>query len=318
MAELNFATIVTSSFIPYARTLARSIRRHTNQTVRLHCLVVDSSQDSKENDGSSLDELVIHSLLDLQGDLVTSAQSRYSGSSVDCFRWTLKPIFVMHLLKKTSATGICFIDPDEYFTSSATVLFDYLQNSRFVLSPHDRPINPDSGQIFFDQLTDGLFNGGLFLARNDSLDILDWWAKACVFRCEVNRNLGLFVDQKYLDLVPTNFEGVTWTRHRGVNVASWNMLTRKRSVDEHGKILIDGQPLVCVHFSGSTIRLIDNGADWMLQPVLKAYRQELSSFGITLQTPAAKKPSEKIKNRDSGRTWFERVKSRLITLRTGK
>jgi hypothetical protein len=50
-------------------------------------------------------------------------------------------------------------------------------------------------------------------------------------------------------LAPVFFEGVHVVRDPGYNVASWNLTHRRLVINDHGEILVNGQPLRFYHFS---------------------------------------------------------------------
>ena len=62
--------------------------------------------------------------------------------------------------------------------------------------------------------------------------------------------MGLFVDQRWLDLVPGMFDGVRILRDPSFNAAYWNIPTRTLTRDPDGRIQVDGDPLRFFHFSG--------------------------------------------------------------------
>ncbi|MBB3206277.1 hypothetical protein FHS27_002086 [Rhodopirellula rubra] len=316
---MQFATIITESHVGYALALAESISCQVSDAdkVQLHCLVVDSDEQQEACQISANTIVRFYRLADVRGGVYFDVIfQKYHGTDFDAFRWSMKPVFVACLLKDCSPDSLAFVDPDQFFVGDPTVLFEQLDRSRFLLSPHDRPIDPSVEGMFTDNFTDGIFNGGLFVCRADAEDILEWWASVCAHRCEVRRELGCFVDQKYLDAVLTNFHSTDWIRHRGANVASWNMHTRRRQLLDHGAIRIDDQPLICVHFSGSTIRMIDYGIDPNLAPALKLYREVLAKHGINL--PFNEKPKSRKHERilppvqSSTRSWGIRSVARYL------
>jgi hypothetical protein len=207
---------------------------------------------------------------------------KYGERSQDSLRWSLKPVFLSYLLERVANEPVAYVDPDQFFVGNPQVLFDLEPTTTMRLSPHWRPIAPASGPVFADNFKDGIFNGGLFVATADAIPALEWWATACLHSCEKSPSQGLYDDQRYLDVLPVYFEGIDWVVHKGVNVASWNRLYLERKRDPEGGVLVEGDPLVCVHFTTSTIRAIDSGEDPCLESVLKEYRRELSLHDIRL------------------------------------
>src|SRR5262249_28426384 len=102
-----------------------------------------------------------------------------------------------------------------------------------------------------DILRAGCYNlGFLALSRHPHLEnFLRWWQKRLEFGCQVDFAEGLFVDQKWIDLAPGLFEGVSVLRHPGYNVAYWNLA--HRNLEQHGgDFLVNALPLAFYHFSG--------------------------------------------------------------------
>ncbi|MGN6182428.1 MAG: glycosyltransferase family 4 protein, partial [Thermoanaerobaculia bacterium] len=98
----------------------------------------------------------------------------------------------------------------------------------------------------------GTYNLGFLAAqRHDELPrFLKWWQEKLEFDCVVDIPNGLFVDQKWIDLVPGLFSDVRVLRHDGYNVAYWN-LEQRRVVIDGDAITVNGQPLRFFHFSGA-------------------------------------------------------------------
>lgn len=64
---------------------------------------------------------------------------------------------------------------------------------------------------------------------------------------------GLFVDQKWMDLVPSMFEGVKIVRNTGWNTAYWNLSHRTVTKNQDNTFSVNGVPLVFFHYSGYSI-----------------------------------------------------------------
>ena len=121
----------------------------------------------------------------------------------------------------------------------------------------------------------GLYNVGWLTFTRDrrGLACLDDWRRRCIEWCYFREEDGKFADQKYLDDWPRRFPGVIVLRHKGANVALWNL---EGSVvgEQGGKALIDGEPLLFFHFH----RLKQ------LHPWL--FRTDASSYGVRLDATA--------------------------------
>ena len=80
--------------------------------------------------------------------------------------------------------------------------------------------------------------------------LVDWWCKQLYDHCRVALADGVFVDQKWMDLVLSCVESSTLLRHPGYNAAYWNLPHRKISRNSAGEYLVNGEPLAFFHFSG--------------------------------------------------------------------
>ena len=63
---------------------------------------------------------------------------------------------------------------------------------------------------------------------------------------------GKLGDQKYLDDWPDRFQGVLSIRHKGANLAPWN-LSNYTITKDNDAVRVDDQPLIFFHFHGSSM-----------------------------------------------------------------
>ena len=100
-------------------------------------------------------------------------------------------------------------------------------------------------------LESGIYNAGFMGLRNDATveRFIAWWSRRCYDKCIDDIRQGLFVDQRWLDLVPGMFDGVHILRHAGYNVGHWG-LTHRRVEAHEGGMRVNGVPLAFFHFSG--------------------------------------------------------------------
>ena len=132
-------------------------------------------------------------------------------------------------------------------------LWKELKTSSVLLTPHlVRPL-PDDGQFPSESeyLRCGTFNGGFVAIRGDAVgdSMLDWWCRRMKNDCIVDILGGLFVDQKWLNLVPGLFPNVKAFRNPGYNAGHWSLSQSAIETANDRHFLIDGSPLVLFHFS---------------------------------------------------------------------
>ena len=176
-----------------------------------------------------------------------------------CFRYTIlelntavKPWFLTWLFAR-GYDQVVYLDPDIYVYEPMHEVTDALDaDGLLVLTPHlTGRLDDDARPNEHDILKAGAYNlGFLALARHPALTpFLKWWQEKVEFACVVDFESGLFVDQRWVDLVPGMFGDTVILRHDGYNVAYWNLKHRKVT-KKGGKFSVNGRPLVFFHFSG--------------------------------------------------------------------
>lgn len=269
----TFCTIITANYLPFAKVLYTSLAKR-EISVKLQVLVVDGNNFVTE------ENLFIHQTQDLVKDPVfTKIEKKYAHTNSDYFRWALKPIFISYLLGK-EYEKVIFVDPDIYFVSNYDFLVNELDNASVLLSPHWISIEPSQMRDALIQMfRGGLFNAGFIGVSKKGLAAMKWWAEACHYNIEKQPQIGIFVDQKYLDILPVEFEDVKILKHKGCNLAEWNMNSCKRTI-KNGQLLILGQyEPIFIHFTKDTIRHITNMNDYLLKQYLDEYMNLLNEKG---------------------------------------
>jgi glycosyltransferase involved in cell wall biosynthesis len=97
----------------------------------------------------------------------------------------------------------------------------------------------------------GVYNLGFLGVRRgeESLRILHWWSRRLRFECISAQDRGIFVDQKYIDLLPAFVRNFHISHDTTLNVAYWNLSQRSLETADSGW-LVDRQKLTFFHFSG--------------------------------------------------------------------
>ena len=281
MSDFAICTIVSKNYLPFARTLADSFFEHNNGLVFV--LLVDSIdgyfKPEKEN-------FVLIEMKELK-DMVPNFEKF-------CFQYTIlelntaiKPYFLEYLFKKYNLTKLVYFDPDILITNNLSEIARLLDEYSIILTPHLTAPYKDNykpGEI--DILMSGVYNLGFLALSNNSTiaSLLSWWQDRLYNNCIHAVEKGLFVDQKWMDLVPGMHEGVFILKEPGYNVAYWNFHCRNVQV-EKDKIYINKKPSYFFHFSGfdpenmETVSKHQNrytiGMLKDIRPIFKMYRDRL-------------------------------------------
>lgn len=243
-----FFTICSWNYLAYALTLWSSLIK-TNGPVSFYAAICDS--DDRFDSLSlpfpviPLDELGIPSL--------DSMKQRYSITELNT---AIKPFVFTYLFEEHPESLVVYMDPDILITSRLKELKDlFLQGADCVLTPHI--LEPNEFAVFKDRqmLTYGIHNLG-FCALRDTprvRRVVSWWGRMLEEYCVIDLPNGLFVDQKWADLLPAFIERTRVLHHSGYNVAYWNLPQRTVRETEDGWS-VNNLPLRFFHFSGNEIK----------------------------------------------------------------
>jgi hypothetical protein len=156
-----------------------------------------------------------------------------------------------YLLAQCGLEAVVYLDPDIYVYSPLEPVFTLLESANVVLTPHLTAPLPYDGHFPSerDLLYNGTYNLGFIAVRRtaESERMLAWWESRCLMEGFSEGRSGLFVDQKWINLVPGIFAGVAICRDLGCNMAYWNLSERSLSAD---LMVNDRVPLRFFHFSG--------------------------------------------------------------------
>lgn len=245
--SIAVCTIVAKNYLAFTKTLAESFQRF-HPTLDFRTLVVDILQPPVQP--LDLEKVVIDSPLDF---LDTAQLNKLAyGYDITEFCTAIKPFYLEHLLHQ-GYEKVIYLDPDILILQPLDFIFEALETSNIVLIPHILdPIPLDNhlpNEITF--LQSGAYNLGFLgvLQSQETLRFLNWWKERLEKYCHNAIEKGLFVDQKWIDLVPSLFNEVQILKKRGYNVAYWNLNTRNLS-EQDGEYWVDDEPLVFFHFSG--------------------------------------------------------------------
>jgi glycosyltransferase involved in cell wall biosynthesis len=242
-------TIISKNYLASARTLMKSIRDQHDDLVLVTLLV-----DAVEGCFNPADEPF---LTILASDLGIPRWEHFSMKyDIMELNTAVKPYLLETLLKTYQAQKVIYFDPDIVVYRRLDDLLALLNQHMVVLTPHiTEPLKDNLKPSELDFLQVGTFNLGFFaLSRQGKWqDLLAWWQERLYNYCTREVERGLFVDQHWMDLLPSLFDSIYVLRDPGYNVAYWNIQTRDLQTDASGHYTINERPLTFFHFSGFSV-----------------------------------------------------------------
>lgn len=195
---------------------------------------------------------------------------------------------LQHILSDPDAEKVLYFDPDIAVFNPMDPVIDLLDSHAIILTPHQLDPEPanDSRAILDNEIASlnyGVFNLG-FIAVNQHAEahrFAQWWAERLHDWCHDRLDMGVFVDQKWCNLIPCFFDYVKILRDPGYNVASWNLSQRQMHFDETGRALINDEPLRFYHFTklgpaGETMTRRYAGNNFEIYELWWWYRNEVA------------------------------------------
>ena len=240
-------TIVARNYLGMGLSLAESAKKH-HPEVQVYIYVMDDTSNEYQ---AEVEALGFQFLSPLRVSIPPAAKM-YQRYNVTEACTAVKPFVMRHLFQLGFET-VCYMDPDLWVLSPMTELFEALKTSEIVLTPHI--VTPIPEHAAFEEqwlLRCGVFNLGFIGIRHDvSERLCRWWADRLEKLCFCRLDQGLFFDQKWIDLVPCLFDSVTILKHRGYNVAWWNLHERTPEFINGSWIESEtSEPIRFFHFSG--------------------------------------------------------------------
>ncbi len=280
-------TIVSKNYLAYANVLSQSFAEH-HPDVPFYVLIVDrlSPGDIKGNENRRFEYVEVEELG------ITEFEKVAFKYNVLELNTNVKPTFLKWLARK-GFEKIVYLDPDIYVYRPLDDVFGLLEKEAdIVVTPHIlTPVNDGRRPDDAEYLKNGIFNLGFIAvaARGDGVRFLDWWEARCLENAFNEPRSGVFVDQKWVNMLPCLFERHKILRAPGYNMAYWNLHERKLTLKD-GEYCVNGtDPLIFFHFSGLSLsdrdqvskhqnryRLTDRPD---LRELFDSYRNQLTKAG---------------------------------------
>lgn len=246
-------TIASRNYFAFVRTLMNSLEKSNPQWER-HVVVVDEIGEEFEKIPRNFELVSLDAL-----DLPEAEKMKFRYTIME-FNTAVKPFAILKLFEEYDR--VIYIDPDIYVYEKMQEVEDAMdQGYEFVLTPHFTGLWKEDGCMPDEPaiMRAGVYNlGFIAMSRSEStIEMTKWWADKLEKQCVVDIAEGIFVDQKWIDLVPGRYDKVFILRHEGYNIAYWNLSHRTPSLKD-GKYYFNGQPLIFFHYSGFNPRSFNN------------------------------------------------------------
>jgi hypothetical protein len=247
-------TSAAVNYVPKARVLAHSVKQH-HPEAKFHLVLCDPLPDWLAESPEPFDTILPVEQLPIP----------------DVRRWVffhnlvelctaVKGAAARVILEQYPGEPVLYFDPDIVLFSRVDRILEALGQHDVVLTPHQTEPEATVDAVLDNEmgsLKHGVFNlGFLGLSGNEaSVRFNDWWYERLLHFCQIDFKLGLFTDQRWMDLAPVLFDNVGILRDPGYNVATWNLTNRTVTGTGKSGFRVNGQPLYFYHFSG-----FDSGA----------------------------------------------------------
>lgn len=245
-------TSFSFSYLDRARVLAHSLK-DVHSDWQLWAVITDKHPEGLSIDWSKepFDRVVY--LDELIGDF---ADQWIFGHTIVEACTAVKAAAAIRILEEEECEKLFYFDPDIAVFNPLDDVVTLLDDYSIVLTPHQtQPASSEKKQAIIDNeicsLSHGAYNLGFIAMSNcsESRKFCKWWDDRLRDWCFDRKDIGVFVDQKWCDLIPSFFDRVKILRDPGYNVASWNLEYRTMNFDDDGTALINGRPLRFYHFT---------------------------------------------------------------------
>lgn len=278
-----FTTVATTSYLPQAIVMAKSVKKQMPGCKVIVCLVEERISDVANNLDACFDEVVLANKLGFSDFYRFIFQyNQFEGANA------CKAQLLIHLLKTNQNHDyFIFLDSDTKVFGPFDELTTYLKSNQIVISPHFIRFNKKNPFYHLKIIqTSGIFNTGLFAIKrgNESDRFLYWWAALLLKYCYKDPERGIWNEQKWLDLAAGLFDFYILP-NPGYNVGPWNFHERILTLTDNG-YMVNGMPLRMFHFSGlfsgyyhKRMEKADPSQKKIIGKITEEYREELAKAG---------------------------------------
>lgn len=218
---------------------------------------------------------------------------RYTILELTC---ALKAHFASYFFETYSGTTeLWYFDTDIQVYAGMTFISESLQKNNILITPHFlSPYSDRKHQSERDFLNSGLYNAGFFALKKSPVSerFLEWWKDRVSREGYVRFDLGMFLDQLWLNFAPLFFPETLVAKDPGLNVGYWNLHEREISRKDDTYRVNTSHLLYFYHFSGFSVaspELISKHQDrWSFEsrkdivPLYQGYEAAIKKYDFAI------------------------------------
>ena len=246
-----FFTIVARNYLAYAYVLGESVKRYHPDVNFVVFLMDDVNKEY-------VDDVSIRGFVYLSPEMIDFPNYKQFVFKYNITEAStgIKPFVIQYLLNKGS-DKIIYLDPDILCFRRFSEVLNMLDQYSIILTPHSNsPISDDYFPDDYLFLSSGVYNLGFIAVSKGSTteEFISWWSRRLRDKCLDATEMNLFVDQKWIDLVPAYFDKVLIFKSLAYNIAYWNLHERNiRNIDGTMYVFPTEEPVAFIHFSGMVV-----------------------------------------------------------------
>lgn len=244
MEKTALCTVVTCDHFHLAQTVMASIELSGTCGDRF-VLLVDNRYDKRDFCSTRFQTIPVQEL-----SIPDRMKTYFEHSPFEMC--ALSKAFLMGELLNRGFERVVFIDADTYVYGSLDPIVSKLDRWEGIFTPHiTESLDDDHLPSDITILQAGTINTGFVALRSSesATRFLKWWQEKVIYGCYEEADRGIFVEQRWCDLIASMFPNFLIERHPGVNAAYWNLTHRKIS-KKGGRYYANDEPLLFFHFSG--------------------------------------------------------------------
>lgn len=245
---LKFCTLFNSAYLSRGLAMYQSLLEQNND---FHLYILAFDEDCFDVLSQlNLAKATVISLKEFEDEHLLEVKI---GRSATEYCWTCASSCIRYCIHTYQLDHCTYIDADLLFFSDPKALYDEMENAGKSVMITKHRYTPGADQ----SATSGIYcvQYMTFKANKEGMEVLNWWADACLDWCYARFEDGKFGDQKYLDDWTSRFTCVHELEHLGGGVAPWNVQQyafEKKGTKTCGKELASGKSfdLVFYHYHG--------------------------------------------------------------------